>query len=327
MKTQKIILSLFVALCIATITSCKNGDDGPTPPAGETFTSYSEFIETNKVQPHVVALDPSVNNEFEGPRGTVIRIPGNALVDQSGNPVSGAVEVSIREFYDRKDIVLSGINTNAGSQMLVTAGAIELRASQDGQQLRLDPNASIAAAFPAINTANQNDGFEDQMMLFASEDDPQNTEEGFNWRMANDLPARLDSSSGSLNSFILTDLQLGWSNCDALYAIMASDRTQFEVEVGYPAGVDIDSEETQVFMLVKNLGTVINLYTRNGPAYTTYAGSVPVGLEATLVVISIVNDQLYFGSEKITVAGDDNFVVDIHPGSSDALEGLLEFPF
>jgi hypothetical protein len=324
MKTQSIILSLMLALVIAMISSCKTVDDGPLPPMGDSYSSINDLIENNKVQPYRVSIDPGENNEFEGPQGTVIRIPGDALVDQSGNPVAGPVSVSLREFYSRRDIVLSGINTNANSQMLVTGGAIELEAEKDGQSLRLAPGTGIAAAFPA---QTETDGFEDRMQLFTSDDDPQDPNgEGFNWQLANEMPARLDSSTGGLNSFILTDLELGWSNCDALYAISAEDRTQFEVDVTYPA-VGSGSGEVQVFLLVKDLSTVINLYTRNGPAFTTYAGSVPVGLEATLVAIAIVDDELLFGSEKITVAGDDNFMVEVHPGTTSVLESLLANPF
>ncbi|MEZ4684519.1 MAG: hypothetical protein R3B47_00175 [Bacteroidia bacterium] len=239
-------------------------------------------------------------------------------MDPNGLAITGPVQVFLREFYSRKDIVLSGVNTNSYSQMLVTGGAIELRAELNGSPLDLDPSASIAVAFPGKTDVN---GYENQMQQFVSDDDPLKPAQGFNWRMGNERPARVDTTNGSLG-FILNDVQLGYTNCDALYAIPSNDRTQFEVIVSGD-----DGGETQVFMLVKDLSTVINLYTRNGPAYTTYAGSVPMGLEATLVAISVVNGQLHYGSKKITVAGNDNFTVAVNPGTTSGLENLLEFPF
>ena len=330
MKTHSLLLTLATLLVVSFMTSCLPDpeEDDPAPAKGDRYASFFDLIEQNKVKPYEVKIDPRENNEFEGPAGTVVRIPGDALVDQSGSPVTGPVSVFLREFYSRMDIVLSGINTNTNNQMLVTGGAIELKASRNGQPLQLADGAGIVAAFPTANTANQTNGYEDKMQLFASEDDPEVPGTPFTWQLANDIPARIDSNAGSTPGFILNNLQLGWSNCDALYTIPASERTQFEVNLSKAAdGPLTGGPESSVYLLVKDLSTVINLYTRNGPAYTTYVGSVPMGLEATLVAISVINDQLYFGSEKITVAGDDSFSVEVSPGTTAELKALLDNPF
>ena len=61
------------------------------------------------------------------------------------------------------------------------------------------------------------------------------------------------------------------------------------------------------------------------PALATYLGSIPTGLNGTLLAIHIDDDNyLNFGVLPITVAGDDSFNIDVDYGTEAELVALVE---
>lgn len=79
--------------------------------------------------------------------GTRILIPANALVDDEGRPLTGAVDITFRSFLEPYEILASGIpmhvHTDAGEEHLETAGMYEIYASQRGKQVQLAPGERI----------------------------------------------------------------------------------------------------------------------------------------------------------------------------------------
>lgn len=123
-------------------TSCS------TPSKKETHRTVA------KLPPYVVPPVPTADVPFEtytfqaeqGTKvayktGTQIEIPANALLDEKNKPVKGKVTLSYREFHDALDVLVSGIPMqydSAGTkQSLQTAGMFDIRASQEGKNLRL----------------------------------------------------------------------------------------------------------------------------------------------------------------------------------------------
>lgn len=314
---SKITFILIMFLAALSLTSCKN-DNGPQGPVvGDPYTSWQDLINQLGVSPKSFTINPAITNYLVGDKGTEISLPADAFLDANDDLVSGDVTVTLREFYSREDIVLSGISTNSFDNMLVSGGSFEMRAKQNGLELKLKPGANISARFPQQTEA---EGFENEMLLFTSNDAP-NAPNGFNWQQAGERFATMDTFFGTVGYF-LNEIQLGWSNCDALYAIASTDRTQFQVNVP-----GFSQSNVKVFLLVKDLTSVINLFTQVGPNFATYANSVPVGLEATLVAVAVANDELHYGSTKITATGDDLFEVIATSGTTDGLKDLLGNPF
>ncbi|MBL4592595.1 MAG: hypothetical protein JKX68_02135 [Flavobacteriales bacterium] len=79
--------------------------------------------------------------------GTSLEIPKNAFVDANGNVIAGEVDITFREFIDPVDFLVSGIPMgydSAGvSYNFSSAGQIEFRASQNGQEVFPNSNSLI----------------------------------------------------------------------------------------------------------------------------------------------------------------------------------------
>ena len=99
------------------------------------FQNYSVSAQNSKTLNH--------------PSGTKIIVPANAFVNANGKIVEGKVDIKFREFNNPLDIYFSGIPMTverAGKkEFFQSAGMVELRASQDGQEVFPNPNGEMIA--------------------------------------------------------------------------------------------------------------------------------------------------------------------------------------
>ncbi|TNE81266.1 MAG: hypothetical protein EP332_03870 [Bacteroidetes bacterium] len=114
-----------------------------------------DLVSTPLVKPPVAQWDiPFSNYTLSAENGgqilhgqTVIDVPPQCLIDKEGNSVQGNVDYKYREFHDGIDFMLSGIPMNydsAGtSYHFRSAGMCELRAYQNGEELKLAPGKQI----------------------------------------------------------------------------------------------------------------------------------------------------------------------------------------
>lgn len=92
-------------------------------------------------------LDAGANTSIRQATGSRVHIPKDAFLDADGNVVEGDVEVYYREFNDPMEIALSGITMQykEGRQSgdFMSAGMLEINASQDGEPLTMNPDEPI----------------------------------------------------------------------------------------------------------------------------------------------------------------------------------------
>lgn len=93
------------------------------------------------------SLDANAGGVLEGKNGTRILVPSDVFQDESGNAVSGEVQIRYREMHDVVDFFLAGIPMaydSAGVEyQLESAGMMEVYAQQNGKRLQIRPGRSI----------------------------------------------------------------------------------------------------------------------------------------------------------------------------------------
>ena len=76
-----------------------------------------------------------------------MRIPATAFIDADGQQVTGEVQITYRTLADQADLLVSGLpmEYEQGAQrlQLSSAGVVEVRASQNGEQVRLAPDKTL----------------------------------------------------------------------------------------------------------------------------------------------------------------------------------------
>ena len=318
MKTK--LIYLMAIIFSLGIYNCDEADGGSSqsPPDASTFTSIEDLRNSLKPDPHVETVDPSGNFDVTGPDGTTISCIGNSILDSSGNTVSDDVIISLYEFNTLDKMILAKAPTTSNGDLLVTGGSFEVTAknANTGEELEFSSwgcNCSLN-----IQT-NPSTTHESQMVLFDGNTNnlDNNDLEVVDWNQA-------DTDSSAWQGFFMAyGIDIGFSNCDVEFDMTGENGTQFEATV---SGVTDYSNNVEVWLIIDDFPSVVMLTTVNStPALESYAGTIPTGLNGTLVGIHIDdNNYLRFGSLQITVAGNDSFNVNVNYGTEAELVALVE---
>lgn len=86
-----------------------------------------------------------------GENGVKLFIPKNAFLDENSEPVSGRIDIELKEAITLEDMVLGGLTTRADDgHILESSGMIYFDAEQNHRLLKLNPEVKIKAIFPDV---------------------------------------------------------------------------------------------------------------------------------------------------------------------------------
>lgn len=105
----------------------------------------------------VYEIDPGRSVRLTGEKGTTVWIPAKSFVFEDGTSPRERVTLHLREAYERPEMILQGLHTTAGNQLLETGGMFYLSAQAGDRPLELQAGAQLTVAMP---TAEQQEGME-----------------------------------------------------------------------------------------------------------------------------------------------------------------------
>jgi len=312
------ILALVISL---TTYNCDDAEGGSyqSNPNASTFTSIQDLRNSLKPDPYVETIDPSTSFSISGPDGTTITCTGNSILDSNGNEVTDNVTISLYEFNTTDEMILAKAPTTSNGSLLVTGGSFEVTAENatTGEELQF---TSWGCQCSLNIQTNPSTSHQNQMVLF---DGNTNNVDNNGLAVVDWDQTNTDGGTGAQGIFTAYGIDIGFSNCDVLYDMAGQNGTQFEATV---SGVTDYTSNVEVWLIIEDFPSVVMLTTVNStPALETYAGSIPQGLNGTLLALHIDDDNyLRFGSLPITVAGDDLFNIDVDYGTEAELVALVE---
>ena len=111
-----------------------------------TFASFYRLVD-KPVQTFTVSNDES--RVLACAEGTVLLIPARAFVSTTtGLPVSGPVDVRVKEYINTADILLAPLSTRTRDRLLETAGMVHIEAMAGAEPCELAKGTSIEMMFP-----------------------------------------------------------------------------------------------------------------------------------------------------------------------------------
>ena len=312
---KQINLVLIFSLLIS-LLSCNDEEVDIVLPIASTYSSIYELRQSLKPAPYVVSVDPTQNFTINGPDGVQINCNANSILDSSGQPVNQAVDVTLNEYLTTDKMILGNVPTSSNGSLLVTGGSFDLKIGADNDEYSLVPwncNCNFSVQTNPGNYLNQMQLFTGNMV------NDNNGGEIVDWELNN----QVETAMGTDGIFNTWGIDIGLSNCDVLYEMAGANGTQFEVTV---SGVTDYTDNVTVWLVIEDFPSVVMIITVNStPALETYVGSIPMGLNATLIGIHIdENNYLKFGSLPIEVMGDDSFNIDVDFGTEDELVSLIQ---
>jgi hypothetical protein len=227
---KKIILNCLISSLgfLFIISSCtKRPTDDITP----TDNSFNNFFSNQRNERQTFTLNSDVDNVITGANGTKVYIGGGTLRNQSGEQITGNVTITLKEVFELSDMILNNATTMANGQILTSGGEVYVSATQYGQELTLDNNASFFISIPAPN------GTTDSMNVFIGEDssgvitwEPVNADTVNSNITLPIVPSQtsLDSTAyyknidwaivNQMNQYVVRSNKFGWINCDYFYS-------------------------------------------------------------------------------------------------------------
>ena len=316
MKT-KLITAGLMAAAFATLSACKKNNDAPV------FTKAADFWSTHAIPEQNFSGDAETGFTITGEKGIKIKFPPNAFVDGSGTVVTGNVNVMLKEVMSKKDVLLSGVFTEANGQLLESGGELQVKAKKGDTKLFINPalNPDSAIQVEVPKDMNNRD-----MGLFvqAKRDQGQASGGGSGdyqypetW-----MPAPYYPFGNGPTSYIFNLPDFTWVNCDVFYS---NPNPKTTITVSPVFADDNNVTDLQVMLVFKNITTVVTLpYDFGLQQFKSYENSLPVGLEADLVLIGKDSEgYIQFGTQPVTISANLHVDATMHRSSQAEVDAFL----
>ena len=314
---KTVLASLFIT---AALMSCETNEIDNTydnnPILG--YNTIEGFFETNGVQDQNFTIDAIAGGSVTGDDGTVVIFPPNAFVDGSNNPITGTVEVSIKEIFTPSQMILSNKPTNAinfssESTFLLSEGETEVKISQNGNEVQIASGVNYQISVPSAG------GLDPEMLPFAG---TTSNEEGIVWNALADVGIAGNGMQyvTAPASYIYDVFDTGWSNCDKFYNYPGAKTTNYINLSSSP-----NMSETAIFLVFEenNLPAVVKFSTIYANGIQSYVDMLPEGLEVTYIAITVENNQQYLAMQNVTISDEEEITLSFQPKTSQEILDAL----
>jgi hypothetical protein len=267
------------------------------------FESMDDFYNQNAVEEQSFRIDSLGGDTIYGKDGTKIwgLSKTKFMTKSTHKDIFYPYTLKLIECYSLKNMIFSRLPNVAQGKILKSGGELKITAFKDGVELVLKENKSIPLWMPATGTPDNG------MELFY----------GFTKGTTNDwnndvlntdyIFQRLDSTSSSLNSFkdgyLLSDLKLGWINCDRFYDYPNKTDISFTFMVD-SVEATVDLKVVDLMIIFKNLHSFM-MVTSNPKE------NMPIGEPITVFAMARATSgkMYYFKEDFIITAG---MIVDVN---------------
>lgn len=316
---------VFGTLLMTTLlfTSC-NPDDRLEPiglGGGQEVLNYNDiqgFFEANGVQDQNFAIDATTGGSVTGEDGTIVTFPANAFVDENNNPVTGMVDVAIKEIFKPSQMILSNkptnsINFSSENTFLLSEGETEVKISQNGNDLQIASGVNYQISVPSAG------GLDNDMLPFAG---TTSDEEGIVWNPTTDVGVAGNGMQyvSMPASYIYDVFDTGWSNCDKFYSYPGNKTTNYINLTNSP-----NEAETVIFMVFEenNLPAVVKFTTTYANGIQSYVDLLPEGLAVTYIAITLENNQQYLAVDSVIISDEEELTLNFEPKSTQEILDAL----
>ncbi len=279
--------TIFLSLLVAIVFSACQPETSFLK--GKQQTSLNDFYKNNGAS----AQSFTVNNLSGGVTttsgGVKIHFPANGFITETGIPVTGSVDIAVKELFTPQDMILNNMPAMSGGLPLESGGEFQIKVTKNGQ--------------PGIDMNG--------MQVFNGVKD---TQGNINWS-PNNNPGNFVVGDSTLfsHSSLFCD-SVNWINCDKFYN---EPTVSFSV---YPAHAP-SNDSTNVFVHLTGRNSVVKMNWTQGLSYFT--SDKLLAVSSTIVGISVRNGQLYASLTQVNVQNGQSVTMNFSPYTEAQLKERL----
>lgn len=129
--------------------SCATAEEEPKQEQkGNTTDVFNKIYNSDELENQTFVFANSTGEIITGNYGTMLKISKNTFVDENGAPISGDIELELKEVFTPLDRVLGNLTTTFENKPLETGGMLYIDAKSDGNPVYIAENKSILISMP-----------------------------------------------------------------------------------------------------------------------------------------------------------------------------------
>lgn len=302
MKTNLKNIGL-LALATIIFASCTNNDNStPTPPTAAAFKGIKENGLKKNTQNFTGTAGTGVIT-LTSAKGVIIKLDGNALT-KNGNPVTGAIDITFVELFDKGNMLISnkptmGVMPDGKKSLLKSGGEFFIKASQGGVDL-------VSTGVIQLQVPVNLTGTMDTAMTFWAGDTTD--ADNLAWVRPGGAVGTGGGKDGAVgfnqNSYSVTFGNFGWTNVDRFYS---DPRPKTTILASVPAGYNNTNSAVYLSYDGEGQNALAKLDTYNPTTlqFSEHYGQIPVGLQMHVIFATEDNGNWRYAIKAVTVAAGD----------------------
>jgi hypothetical protein len=301
---KKIGLLALATIIFASCTDNENESQNqtPFPPSAADFKGITQSGIKKNTQ-NFTATAGAGTITLTSAKGVIIKLNGNALT-KNGNPVTGPIDITFIELFDKGNMLISnkptmGVMADGKKSLLKSGGEFFIKAAQGG--VDLVSIGSIQLEVPVALTGKM-----DTEMLFWAGDtkDPDNLA-WVNPRNAAGTGGQKDGNVGfGQTSYNVSFGNFGWTNVDKFYS---DPRPRTTILAAVPTGYD--NTNCAIYLSYDGEGTnalaKLDTYNSTTKQFSEHYGQIPIGLKMHVIFATADNGNWRYAIKAVTVAPGD----------------------
>ncbi len=193
MKKTLFITAMLMAFCLLIFQACKKdrttvfvnnkGNNNGNPVTNYPVNTLATWSK-KAPQKQSFTINAASGQWITGAKGSMFYFPANSLLDASNNPVTGSVDIELKEYMNKADMLFSGITVTSGNQLLESGGMFYLMARKNGQELHLKNNVGFTMIIPQSNQG------EDPMNIWEGNPNQRDSLNKIDWVKKDSVPIK-----------------------------------------------------------------------------------------------------------------------------------------
>lgn len=296
---------LLISVIAGFIAGCQKEFSYSTTSAS--YESLNQFFDRNQKLSQTFSANCSNNILLQTAHGTKITFQSNSFLTMNDQPVSGDVSIEVKDILTPSEMILNRTLTVSNGQPIESGGEFFIKATKNGQELKLAPGYHMQIKLPTLGVSMNN------MKVFNGQTDNANTGSKVNWVLNSNPGNVVIVDTGGLGRTLFAD-SVNWINCDRL---VNEPRINYTI---YPGNINgFDSLSVVVHFTGRN--SVVPLSWDN-ITKKFYSQSL-IASAATIVAIGIKGHKLQASVVPVNLQNNHSITLNFSPFTEKQLKERL----
>lgn len=247
-------------------------------------TSLDDFYAGNRSSVQSFSVSNTSGGVVTTANNVKIYLPSNGFVTESGAPVSGGVDIQVKEILTPQEMIFNNMVTMSGGLPLESGGEFQVKVTKNGQRLKLAAGNFLRIQLPARSGVDMNN-----MQVFNGS---VNAKGEVDWALNTDPGNFVVRDSSLFSGSSLFCDSVNWINCDKF---INEPTVEFSV---YPVNVP-SNDSTNVFVHLTGRNSVVKMNWTQGLSY--FRSDKLLAVPSTIIGISVKDGRLYASIIPVTV--------------------------